>query len=228
MSSYPYLLPHTVNTISQQRLIVCEGYSDAIFICELLKLNKITNCAVGCPSREGGHGMGQSAIAQYLGAVRGSIDLKKANLTHMLVVTDADNDPEKQFKRIADGLNKHRFTVPTKPFSVEGNAIKTGVFIIPGDGRIGTLENLLWDAAIKERPSLKHCIALLCWCTGGHINNAPPNKKAKMKMSAIVAAHCVGNPWVSASGIWSDSGNPVPIDSTCFSHVSDFLLAFAS
>jgi hypothetical protein len=55
---------------------------------------------------------------------------------------------------------------------------------------------------------------------------ASPNAQAKMKMSAIVAAYCKDNPWASAALMWSDVGNPVPIDSTCFDQLSGFLAAF--
>jgi hypothetical protein len=83
MSQRIYLLPQEVKTLTSQKLIVCEGYSDAIFICKLLEFNDITNCCVGCPSERGGHGMGEGAITSYLRAVRALVDQRKANLTHL-------------------------------------------------------------------------------------------------------------------------------------------------
>jgi hypothetical protein len=172
--------------------------------------------------------MGQEAIGKYLGAVRLLIDQKKVSLSGILVVTDADSDPSVQFNRMVRAMNKAKIAAPQKAFQVDGKPMKTGVFIIPGEGETGTLEHLLWNAAIKKTPSLKKCIANFCRCTGGHINSASPNMKAKMKMSAIVAAHCSENPWASAAGIWSEPGNPVPINSTCFDHISSFLVAFTT
>jgi hypothetical protein len=63
---------------------------------------------------------------------------------------------------------------------------------------------------------------------GDVLASSNQNQQAKMKMSALVAVSCKDNPWGSAAMIWSDDGNPVPIDSSCFSHIADFLKAFTS
>jgi hypothetical protein len=125
-------------------------------------------------------------------------------------------------------LGKASMHKPSKPFHMEGAPIATGVFIIPGEGRNGTLEHLLWEAAIQKTPSLKRSVALFSWTTGGYIRSAPPNKKAKMQMSAIVAARCAKNPWASSATFWSDPGCPVEISSSRFDHVSKFLRDFAA
>ena len=55
-----------------------------------------------------------------------------------------------------------------------------------------------------------------------------PNQLAKMRMSALAAAFCEDNPWCSAKTMLSDRNSPVPIDSKCFGHLSDFLAKFSS
>ncbi|MGA2437302.1 MAG: DUF3226 domain-containing protein [Acidobacteriaceae bacterium] len=222
------LLDHVVKTIPHPFLVVCEGYGDARFIVKLLGHLKIRNCNVGCPSMTGGHGTGITAIPNYLNAVRGVIQIGTANLSGLLVIPDADKHPGNCFSDICTALTDAMFPIPSQPFSVEGNPMRTAVFIMPGKGRTGTLEHLLWDAATTQNPKLKKCVDRFCRCTGGHINSAPENAKVKMKMSAIVAAHCQGNPWASPAWMWSEKDNPVPIDSPCFKEVSDFLTVFTT
>jgi len=222
------MLPHLVDKIPHPFLIACEGYGDAVFFCALLEHMKIANCNVGCPSRAGGHGTGVEAISKYLQAVQSSIQLGKATLRGILVVPDADRNATTRFTEMSGYLTGAGFAAPSKAFSMEGNPLKSGVFIMPGDGKTGTLEHLLWEAAITKNPKLKKCVDKFCRCTGGHINSASSNAKAKMQVSAIVAAHCQGNPWASPAMIWHEKDNPIPIDSPCFKDIADFLVAFTT
>jgi len=223
-----YILPHSIDKIPHPFIAVCAGMGDARFISSLLNLRKITNCSVGCPSDKGGHGMGKEAILSYLRAVQAAMKTGKAALRGLVVVADADVNPDQRFTEIADAIRDAGFPVPTKAFSIEGDPLRVGVYIIPGVGRTGTLEHLLWDAALKHNPAIENCVDNFSMCMGGKIAAASENKQAKMKMSAIVAASCQDNPWASPALIWSDKGNPVPIDSECFSHCSDFLVQFTS
>jgi hypothetical protein len=222
------LLDHRVNVIPHSFLVVCEGYSDAKLITKLIEHAGITNCNVGCPSRTGGHGEGKDAVAPYLEAVRTSIDLGKAKLQGILVVADANGDPDKIFTAMAEALNRAGFHKPSKSFLIEGTPVRSAVFLIPGEGRNGTLEHVLWEAAVQKKPIIEGCVETFMKCMGDVLDSCSDNQRAKMKMSALVAASCKDNPWASSAMIWSDGGNPIPIDSSCFSHVSDFLVAFTS
>ena len=73
-----------------------------------------------------------------------------------------------------------------------------------GEGRNGTLEHILWEAALKLNPTIEACVDAFSLCMGGKMDTASENQRAKMKMSAIVAASCKDNPWASAAMIWSD------------------------
>jgi hypothetical protein len=221
------LLDAEIKKISTPLLVACEGMGDARFICELIKHRGIENCSVGCPSEKGGHGNGVEAIPKYLKSVRARIQAGLASLTGVLVVADSDLCHDDCFKLICKGLESAQFPKPKIPFSIEGEPIKTGVFIIPGKGKTGTLEHLLWDAVIEKNPSLEQCVQTFCQCAGDHISSATENQKAKMRMSSLVAACCKKNPWASANLVWKDAGNPIPIGSSRFKEISDFLISFA-
>ncbi len=125
------------------------------------------------------------------------------------------------------GLSLATFPVPRSPFSIEGNDFRVAAYLMPGEGKTGTLEHLLLDAAFAKVASLQKCLDDFSTCTGA-LRSSKPNNLAKMRMSALAAAFCEDNPWCSANTMWSDKKNPVPIDSACFNHIGDFLTRFAS
>jgi hypothetical protein len=207
---------------------VCEGYGDARFIDAILEFKGITKCSVGCPSAKGGSGTGRTAIPKYLKGLKTLVQKNHTILRGILVVVDADTDANGSFNFALEALQSAEFPAPSKAFSVEGDPLRVAVFLIPGEGRTGTLEHILWDAAIKRDVALEKCVEDFSACTGGHIIAASDNQQAKMRVSAIVAAHCEDNPWASPGLLWSDKGNPIPISSECFKHISDFLVAFTT
>jgi len=221
-----YILQQVFDKIPHPYIAVCEGMGDARFISSLLKLRKITNCSVGCPSDKGGHGSGKDAILSYLRTVQTAIKTGKASLRGLIIVADADTNSGQRFTEMAGALRDAGFPVPSQAYSIEGDPMRAGVYIIPGVGRTGALEHLLWDAAVRQTPTIEGCVASFFACMGEKI--ATENKRAKMKMSAVVAASCVDNPWASPALIWSQEDNPVPIDSECFSHLADFLINFTT
>ncbi|MFZ0862851.1 MAG: DUF3226 domain-containing protein [Candidatus Sulfotelmatobacter sp.] len=222
------ILPHQVKDIPRPFVVVCEGYGDVRLVATLLHHRGISNCNVGCPSTTGGSGSGKDGIGKYLKALQGAIQSGKANLQGILVVADADDDAVASFNLMVTALQDAAFPAPATAFAIEGAPLRTGIFLIPGPGRTGCLDHLLWEAAILHNPALPRCAADFFTCTGNHIAVAPPNNQAKMRMSAIVAAHCADNPWASGALIWSDPGNPVPVASVAFNDLSNFLVTFAS
>ena len=119
------------------------------------------------------------------------------------------------------------FPAPKEPFNIEERDLRVAVYLLPGEGRTGTLEHLLLDAVFAKTGTLPDCLEKFAICTGA-LRSSKPNQLAKMKMSVLAAAFCEDNPWCSANTMWSDEKNPVPISSTCFNHIGDFLTRFAS
>ncbi len=223
-----FMLDKNVVHVDYAHLIVCEGFGDAQFICRLLQHENIQNCCVGCPSEAGGHGTGISAIPRYLKSMQAMVKLGKAFLKAILVIVDADNDPLLAFERVREDLREAGFPAPEQAFSLEGSSPKTGIFIVPGKDRLGTLENLLWDAAKDAHPHVEACLESFLGCTKGSYSQAGRNKQAKMRLSILAGTYCRSNPWTSLGLIWSDPGNPIPIDSLHFKELASFLSEFAA
>lgn len=212
--------------------IACEGYSDACLINALLKHNGINNCSVGCPSRDSVGGEGKDKLPSYLSAAQAALALKSQTLSGILVVVDADMSSADSYTAANVALEEGEFPLAPRPFEIFDLAIRVAVYVIPGAGRQGTMEHLLLDAAYLKRPRMaKYVDKFLTRINRHSIFHKPVyglNRHAKMKMSALAAATCEKNPWASASMIWSNVGNPVPVDSPCFSHLVDFLKRFST
>ena len=223
-----FIQPRTLNLLPHPYFIVTEGMGDASLIDELLQFRGITNCSVGCPSRESSKGTGKDAFPRYFAAIQTARSrVESTRLLGLLVIADADMSADKAFGAITAGMGLAMFPVPRSPFSIEGNEFRVAVYLLPGEGKTGTLEHLLLDAVFAKTDSLRKCLDDFSTCTGA-FRSSKPNKLAKMRMSALAAAFCEDNPWCSPNIMWSDKKNPVPIDSPCFNHIGDFLTRFAS
>lgn len=204
-------------------VVVCEGLADAGFISALLVHKGITDYEVGCPSPKIGGGQGKDKIGKYLEALAAN----PAGLRGILVVVDTDSSASKIFKQMTNAFRSVAplVPIPTKPFTVTGDNPRSAVFLVPKKGRRGTLEHLLLEAVFDKKPRLKVCLDSFEKCIG-KVKSWPPNKQAKMRMAALTACHCRDNPASSVAWIWAERGNPVPINSRTFKHISEFLAEF--
>lgn len=227
-----FILPKPINDRLQSPfVIVCEGYGDAKFIDQLLTFHQIDSCTIGCPSDDVcKEHEGKTKLEKYLRGIR--FETKKQNakvLRGLLVIVDSDQDPNSQFESARSALKEADFPFPDKQFDIKQHtdSFRSAIFLMPGENRTGTLEHLLLEAIFDKIPSFSGCIDEFFKCTGLTLN-CSENQQAKMKMSALIAACCKKNPWASPSMIWHDPGNPVPIESTVFNPLFDFLHRFIS
>ena len=223
MKSADFILPQG-NPIKRLLpfVVVCEGYGDVCFIAKLLEYRNIEVCNVGCPTQKT-FGDGKGAIPAYLKALA----TDKKGLKGVLVVIDADDKPDTFFASMVKALNSATFPTPDKPFAVEDKEIRVGIFLVPRKDQTGTLDHLLLEAVFKKHPEAQACIEKFVDCTTNS-KAWEPNQQAKMKLSALIAAYCEGNPWASLAWVWSTKGNPIPIESDCFTHLADLLTAFCA
>jgi hypothetical protein len=190
-------------------------------ICALLKHLKINNCDVTYPKKSDG-GNGKDAIGKVLKLLTEGA----YNVSGILVVADADDNADNAFKEVSTHFTG-KFRAPKKPFSVEKGVFRTGIFLLPGVGKVGALEHLVLDVVQNERPDILACVDTLRSCTTG----ATPwdhKKDAKMKMQCVIASTCEKNPYCSLAWAWDYKSIPVSISSPALKELSDFLLDFSS
>jgi hypothetical protein len=225
-----FIEPSKLEFLPHPFFIVAEGMGDARFIDELLQFKGITSCSVGCPSRESSKNKtGKDAFPEYLLAIQTArARAKSVPLRGLLTVADADGDAGRSFTAVTNALENAQFPKPADAFKIsEVDGFKVAVYLVPGEGETGTLEHILLKAVFKKSPALEKCLEDLSTCTGG-LKSVKPNAQAKMRMSALAATFCADNPWCSAANMWSDKGNPVPINSDCFNHLHEFLATFVA
>lgn len=224
-----FIQRRTLDLLPHPFFVVTEGMGDARFVDEILQFRNITNCSVGCPSMESAKGMGKDAFSEYFLAIQTArTRAKSVAMRGLLVVADADVDAAESFKSVTRSLGDSNFPQPAQAFEItEANGFRAAVYLVPGEGEVGTLEHLLLKAVFRKFPNLEKCLEEFSVCSGG-LKSAKANTQAKMRMSALAATYCAENPWCSPANMWSDSGNPVPVDSECFRHFADFLAAFAA
>jgi hypothetical protein len=223
-----FILPQSLDFLPYPFLVVTEGTGDARFVDKLLQFKNITNCSIGCPSTQSAGGMGKKSFLNYLSAIQTvRTRAESVPLRGLLVLTDANGDADQSFNDVVSALRGATFPVPDSAFNVKEGNPKVAVYLIPGVGETGTLEHLLLKAVFQKTPSLQRCVDDYSQCTGG-LKSAKPNIQAKMIMSALAATFCAENPWCSLAYMWSDKDNPVPIGSSHFDPLSNFIRSFAA
>jgi hypothetical protein len=124
---------------------------DPGFIEALLEFRKVANCRLGCPSTETAEGSGFEAIPAYLKGIATTASRVEKSLDGLAVIVDANGDPDGRFATVATAMRRATFPAPAKPFVIEHGPPRIGVFLIPGAGENGTLEDLLLKAHLERR-----------------------------------------------------------------------------
>jgi hypothetical protein len=206
-------------------VIICEGFQDRGLICALLGHLNIANCDVTFPKKRRDGANGKDAIFQVLTAVAGQ-KIAGENLSGLAVIRDADENPAESFKEVVDKFPSP-YTAPKTPFTVAKGKYRTGIFLIPGQGKTGTLDHLLIDAVSAKNAPVIECVNQLELCADWRIEWSA-NKIAKMKMHCAVASFCKDDPGCSLGFIWSKKeDNPMDIASPVFKELADFLKDFS-
>jgi hypothetical protein len=183
---------------------------------------------------------GKDAIGRYIDSISNWFSLHSERpLQGILILIDADDDPRSAFGLACKALQDAGLHAPSRAFacetgeSKEGNPVTVAVYLIPGPMQngvqeTGTLEDILLRAAFEKNPQFEGCLDAFIGCIG----KAPElksNKKAKMRLSALVGASFPSNPWASVDKLLASSKNDlVPIDSIHFKPLGDFLANFCT
>jgi hypothetical protein len=217
-----FILPKPLKGIPRPYVLVCEGTGDAGFLEALLEHLKIDNCCIGCPSPETAGGQGVDKIPAYLKGIAVEATRASSRIDGIAVIVDANGDPGKRFQDASVALRNAMFPSPADAFTVVPGPPRSGVFVIPGKGKNGTLDDLLLEATFKKSPMLRECVDKFSDCTKT-LAATTDNQKAKMRLSALAGIYCKDNPWTSPRLLWKSTCNPVPIDSDSFAELTAFL-----
>jgi hypothetical protein len=224
------ILPHKVERIESPFVVACEGFGDVCLVEKLLQLEQIENCRVGCPSRTGVGGDGKDYLNRYLSAIALAANNDAVQMLRgLLVVVDADDNFHAAFDSACAALRYADYPIPDSPFAPrEENGVRTAVYLIPGENETGTLEHLLLKAAFDTSKNSEVCVDSFLNCIGKTPEDKP-NIRAKMQMSALVAASFPSNPWTTPGPLLQSSKNDlIPVDSPHFKHLADFLKEFCA
>lgn len=203
-------------------VIVSEGFQDAGFICALLRHLRIENCDVTFPKKKRDKANGKDGMIEMA-----KLLIQEPNLKGIALIRDADTDLNVAFTDACKAFEAP-YKSPKQPFLVEkGKNLTSAVFLIPGNGRTGTLEHLLLEAVFAKHKDLEKCVLSFEQC---RTNTASwtENKKVKMRMQHVIASFCEGDPGCSLGFIWNKGiDNPINISSTAFNELSEFLKNFS-
>jgi hypothetical protein len=212
-------------SLSQPRILVCEGSSDVSFFRHLIKSRGLPefdifqpNAAEGVPSGKGGY----KAFLEGLSTV-----LPSSRITGVLVVGDNDLNPAVSFQDIRNQISgAGGYGVPEEPLQVARSERLPPVVVmmLPWAGMQGALESLCLDAVLGYRPHLRECVDHFSECT--KTTEWEPTARTKMQLHALVAALCKSEPATALTHVWSKKETIVPLDQPAFDRVADFLRHF--
>ncbi|HXN54007.1 MAG TPA: DUF3226 domain-containing protein [Candidatus Acidoferrum sp.] len=212
-------------SLSQPRILICEGSSDVSFFSHLIKKRNLPefdifqpNVAEGVPSGKGG----------YKGFLEGlSTILPSKAVKGILIVGDNDLNPANSFQNIQDQITAAGgYGVPAEPLQLaRSNTLPpVVVMMLPWAGVEGVLESLCLEALLGYRPHLKECVDHFSECT--QTMEWEPTIRAKMQLHALVSALCKSEPATALTHVWSKKETIVPLDQPAFDQLANFLSRF--
>lgn len=170
MEEKPKLKP-----IREKKVLAVEGKDEVNFFDALLKHSRIA----GFDIRDIG---GKDKFKEKLPALvkaRGFSDIEV-----LVVVRDADNDPDAAFDSVRDVLSSQKLDPPDQMNQFSDGNPRIGVFIMPGNSDTGMLEDLCLKT-VEEHPAMK-CVNAFTDCAS--VLKDPPKIMAKAKAQVFLAA----------------------------------------
>lgn len=161
--------------IREKKVLAVEGKDEVNFFEALLKHLGI----VDFETRDVG---GKDKFKKKLPGLvktRGFLDVEV-----LVVVRDADNDPDAAFDSVRDVLRSQKLEPPDRMNQFSDGNPRIGVFIMPGNSDTGMLEDLCLKT-VEKHPAME-CVNAFIDCASG-LNN-PPKIVAKAKAQVFLAA----------------------------------------
>ncbi len=218
---------------TSQRLILCEGASDAQFLRALVRRTP------GFPDFNvipvGDVGNRVAGIGGFESALNGIQILRRFDqLRTIILVADCDDDDAANFSLICDQINRTapfgtpprtRYVAPAAPLVPSTGAPVLAVAFIPWVGDRGHLEKLLLPAAAIASPA--EAVEVEAMAANIGVNTWPSVKHiAEAKLRSLLAVSNRADPRLPLSKIWTDAPHLIPITDPTFDQLATFLEGF--
>lgn len=194
--------------IVRPHLLLVEGKDDEGFFDAFLKHLNITNIQVLSVA-------GKTKIRKNLKALTKTPGF--SDLFTLVVVRDADENPDGAFQSVQDALGNAGLPVPDKPFEICAGEPRVMVLILPGQGKTGALEDLCLQAVADD--AILYCVEKHLQCLKDQRVTLPKNTgKAKVQIflgSKEVLKTSLGV--AAQAGYW-------PMDNDVFREIASCLL----
>jgi hypothetical protein len=210
------------------RLIIGEGPHDAAFFRVLLANRKLPAAHIHF-TEELSRMPGKSGFGESLARIRNLTGF--SNLKHVVLVTDSDKNARGSFQEVADlvrnvrapalGEPPHSYPIPTEQHKRANGNPSITILMVPWKGKVGALETLCFEAAIRNRPAEAKCVDQFAKCA--RTNTWSPQKRAKMNLRSLITSIHERNPDIGFGKIWEDAPDLIPISDTAFSQIAKFL-----
>jgi len=217
--------------LTQERLILCESGADAGFLRALIAARGLPAFDVRTsynPRRPDADGNGNTFFGETLVSL--AVPLSVAPTKHIVVATDADDNPGATFQLIVDQIERAKtqepslsgLVAPNAPFAVSAGNPTLSVFLVPGVGKTGNLECMVYEASSAALTQNAVHVETLAASTG--VNGWPSGKQGKMKLGALFGCSHRSAPDINVGRIWSrNAGHLVPLDHAAFDELAAFL-----
>jgi hypothetical protein len=215
--------------------VLCEGGTDLWFL-RRLAANRGLDAHLGVffPSRDGkdyGQAYGSGGFKSGLNTIATQLSIHE-RVRGVIVVADNDDNPSEKFTAVCDALRAARFPAPNAPEQivqgqVEGRNLSLAVFMIPGNGREGCLESLLYESlSLADR---ERCVDALAMCFGVQVdgNTWRVHKTHEARLRAVVGCLYPRDPGRALGHILADTDYcPFDFASNNFDYMERFFRTF--
>jgi hypothetical protein len=217
--------------VAEDPIVLCEGYDDAEFFRELIRVRGLPALDVREPKRED-HG-GYSGFGRRLVALGTETDLAKRRA--IIIARDCNADPGDAFHNLVTQIREAPgYGVPEAPrrLTPSQNELLPPlcVLMLPSNDRPGALETLCYESAAARRPEIARCIDEYVRCVQFDLARWGAVKHDKFRLRCLLSAACPSEPNTSLRYAWTrEKGRPgdlVPLDHCCFNDIANFLSEF--
>ena len=199
--------------ITQPNLILVEGKDEENFFNALLKEMEIEDYQILSLGGKDNFPKNLSVIT----AAPGFDQVKKLG-----IIRDADENYDNALKSICGALNFCRLPIPSTTNQLEGENPAVGIFIMPGEGKSGALEDLLLESVQNDQAT--PCVNNYFVCLKENLSNWPPKNISKSWIHAFLSSRPDGTKRLgeaAQAGYWS-------FDNPAFDEIRHFIDLFKS